>query len=134
MTDEKTTQELLSRLLDRVEDTIFNADVDYPDGFEQSSPVIIYDSDALEKYFEAELTAATERAVRAALEAAANVVKEESLDQLNVAIKQGDAGLPYDASDWASRRLNDSAQNIRAMLDDPKAVTKIIEGAQDAKR
>ena len=78
--------------------------------------------------------ATTERAVRAALEAAANVVKEESLDQLNVAIKQGDAGLPYDASDWASRRLNDSAQNIRAMLDDPKAVTKIIEGAQDAKR
>jgi len=65
--------------------------------------------------------AATERAVRAALEAAAELAGCIMRDARHVPISHQELTMTL----W---------ETIRAIRDNSKAVTKIIEGAQDAKR
>ena len=65
----ETTKDLIARLMQHVEDTMCEADVDYPAGYEAGANVS-YDSDFLQTCFETELTAALAReaALRDALE------------------------------------------------------------------
>ena len=65
--------------------------------------------------------AAAERAVRAALEAAAELAGRIMRDAVNVPINHQELTMTL----W---------ENIHAIAADPKAMAKIIEGAQDAKR
>jgi len=65
--------------------------------------------------------ATTERAARAALEAAAELAGRIMRDAANVPISHQELTMTL----W---------ENIHAIAADPKAVAKIVEGAQDAKR
>ena len=66
---ETAQDNLVARLMQHVEDTMCDADVDFPAGHE-AGPRVSYDSDFLQTCFEFELTAALAReaALRTALE------------------------------------------------------------------
>jgi len=67
----ETTKDLIARLMQHVEDTMCEAEVDYPAGYEAGANVS-YDSDFLQTCFETELSAALAR--EAALLAALTVL------------------------------------------------------------
>jgi len=56
----ETTKDLIARLMQHVEDTMCEAEVDYPAGHRAGARVS-YDSDSLQTYFETELAAALAR-------------------------------------------------------------------------
>ena len=72
----ETTKDLIARLMQHVEDTMCEAEVDYPAGSEAGARVS-YDSDSLQTYFETELASALAReaALREALLDAAKLAK-----------------------------------------------------------
>jgi len=69
----ETAQELVARLMQHVDETMCDADVDYPAGH-RAGARITYDSDFLQKCFETELTAALAREA-ALLEALGHIAK-----------------------------------------------------------
>ena len=88
----ETTQELLARLMQHVEDTMIEAKADYPSD-RLAGQRISYDSNFLQKCFEAELTAApdlhrivTEQAAEIALLRDALVVIAQAKRTSNAAV------------------------------------------------
>ena len=69
----ETTTDLIARMMQHVEDTMVEATVDYPAGYD-AGPSVSYDSDFLQKCFETELTAALAREA-ALLEALGHIAK-----------------------------------------------------------
>ena len=75
----ETTKDLIARLMQHVEDTMCEAEVDYPAGHRAGARVS-YDSDSLQTYFETELAAALAR--EAGLrEALKNLVDHPAFDR-----------------------------------------------------
>ena len=103
----ETTTDLIARMMQHVEDTMVEATVDYPAGYD-AGPSVSYDSDFLQKCFETELTAALAR--EAGLREALRIAEAALSDIGDAEREEGD-----DLA-WCERRASEAIPIVRAAL------------------